>query len=253
MACFTDPNAFVCVAFAILGFLAFLSPCFSTELSWLKMVCSMVLAVVLYTILVSYLPGVFGINFGVAFLWTALLTGVFYALTECTKGGLLALAAILIVGSVAIHNVALIPGWMQDRLASGQLPPWIGVVVIVAIILFIVVLFLLAQLYKVVVAIVFVLASSVILYVDIRLIMIERDGTREVCCTWQAPPSYTEYDPTLGLNITVQPPIDQARCPLALENVGYMMILVSLLVVSTILTWTYHFRCGGAYKRLVSV
>lgn len=235
--CFTDHSHFVVISGMIIATVAYLTPCASNKSWWFVALIGALASQMEYALLAWWRPDAFGYDLGTA---AGTMIGLFCVFIFLVCLGVQAAvlgAALVLVGPFLIHNVMLLTDWLRAHV-SDAIPTWLGAVVFVVVVVVVGVVVYKSRVVELASIVLFVVLGSTVLWVYIRMVIIESDGSEDICCEWSA------EDET----------IDHSRCPLGLENWRYNLILVGLLVFAAYLTTTFHTRKlrqrRKTYKRL---
>lgn len=210
----------------------YLTPCLSAKSFWFNCLVGMLVTQLAYGALAIGFPDIFAPDLLTALGTMSVMFVVFLVLAyqafAYTVGG----ALLILVGPILLHNTQLLTHWLRDHV-SADIPAWFGMALFGVLVVLLLVVVYLMRVVKTLFVTLYVVLTSVAMWVYVRLATIEYpwDRTPEsqfVCCDWSEN-------------------ADNMRCPLGIENWHHLTVLVGLLLFGIYMATVYHTRncCRG--------
>lgn len=229
MFCVDDQAHFMAWAGLLISLVGYLTPFAGGKDWWIQLLLSLETSMLLYAVLAAASDAwtfnflqMTGTMLGVALM---LLLLVRTCLSQLVVG-----IALLLTMPFVVHQIMVLTTWLQLHVAA-SLPSWSGIVLFALVVLAVLVVGWLFRLVQVVRWAMYVVGSSINLFVFLELAVIEASqATTQVCCDWSSGDTVTAVDPATGLEQTYRPTRDNSMCPLDVGNAHRVMTLVGILL-----------------------
>lgn len=252
--CLTDEGSFLAISGCIIALVAYLTPCLSHKTYWLKTLLVLLLSQEAYALLAALSPGTWASSL-LASVGTVAGLALVFGLAMRSAADIVILGSmLLLLGPWAGHVCGLITAALREHV-SDAVPPWFGLALFIALVVGLVLLVWLLRLTRILLAAVFVLVGSVVLFIYVRMAVIEAGtGSTLLCCDFGSLQQQAFWDKqTTQSNGTTAAPPDNSACPLDVSSVQSGMILFGLLLFSCAqVWWWWNRRRPKQYARVVN-